>query len=127
MRSFVSFAIKNRYAFFIIFGVLSVLGYMLSFKLPEDIFPNVVYPRVVITVNANYEPIQKTLSNITIPMEQGIKSVEGVTDVRSRTGPGLVMLNVYFSPNTNPYRAYQMIMSKISELQMDMGVKASLM
>jgi len=125
MRSFVSFAIKNRYAFFIIFGVLSVLGYMLSFKLPEDIFPNVVYPRVVITVNANYEPIQKTLSNITIPMEQGIKSVEGVTDVRSRTGPGLVMLNVYFSPNTNPYRAYQMIMSKISELQMDMGVKAS--
>jgi Cation/multidrug efflux pump len=80
MRSFVSFAIKNRYAFFIIFGVLSVLGYMLSFKLPEDIFPNVVYPRVVITVNANYEPIQKTLSNITIPMEQGIKSVEGVTE-----------------------------------------------
>lgn len=125
MNKFLNFAIKNRYAFFIIFGVASILGYFLAFKLPEDIFPNVVFPRVVITVNANYEPINKTLANITIPMEQGIKSVEGVQEIRSRTGPGLVMLNVYFSPNTNPYRAYQMITSKISELQMDMGVKAT--
>ncbi len=57
-------------------------------------------------------------------MEEGIKSVEGVQEVRSRTGPGLVMLNVYFNPNVNPYRAFQLINSKISELQMDMGVKA---
>lgn len=126
MRKLVDFSLKNPLAIIIIFFSFSLLGFFLSKKLPEDVFPNKVFPRVVVTVSSGYTPMNTMLNSVTIPIENAVKSVEGVKEVRSRTGPGISVIDIYFNWGIDPYRAYQMVLAKISSVEQDFNVKPSI-
>lgn len=116
MRKIVSFALKNSFVFILIISCFSFIGYFLYGKLPQDVFPNSVFPRIVIHVNSSYTPVDKMLFDITKPLEEQIKSVQGVEEIRSSTGIGNSVIDIYFSWETDPYRAYEMTTANISRI-----------
>ncbi|MBC7475367.1 MAG: efflux RND transporter permease subunit, partial [Candidatus Sericytochromatia bacterium] len=116
MRKIVAYAIKNRFVFLMMIACFSIIGFFLYDKLPQDVFPNSVFPRIVITISSGYTPIDKMLFDVTKPLEEQIKSVHGVEEIRSSTGVGTASINVYFNWEIDPYRAYELTSATISRI-----------
>ncbi|MDB5402963.1 MAG: transporter, partial [Rhodopila sp.] len=62
---------------------LAVAGVVSAISLPVGLFPQVAFPRVVVDLDAGSRPADQTELLITRPVEEAIRTVPGVLDVRS--------------------------------------------
>lgn len=89
-------------------------------NLPQDVFPNAVFPRIKINISSSYTPIDKMLFDITKPIEEEIKTVHGVNEIRSTTGVGNAVIDVFFSWETDPDKAYELTLANISRISSEL-------
>jgi len=76
---------------------LAALGGMVSaFQLPVALFPHIEFPRVAISLDAGDRPAQQMMSEVTLPVEQAVKAVPGLQEVRSTTSRGSAELALNF-------------------------------
>ncbi|HEY1945035.1 MAG TPA: efflux RND transporter permease subunit, partial [Roseiarcus sp.] len=74
----------------------ALAGVAAGVSLPVGLFPQVSFPRVVVDLDAGSRPADQTALIVTRPIEQAIRSVPGVQDVRSDTGRGSAQISVDF-------------------------------
>jgi CzcA family heavy metal efflux pump len=79
-----------------LFAALAIAGLAASFSLPVALFPNVSFPRVRITLDSGDRPAEQMLVEVTIPVEQLVRSIPGVRSVRSNTSRGSADISVNF-------------------------------
>ncbi len=58
-----------------------VAGLVSSLSLPVSLFPQVDFPRVVVSLHAGNRPAERMATEVTTPIEQAIRSVPGVSGV----------------------------------------------
>jgi multidrug efflux pump subunit AcrB len=75
---------------------LAVAGVAASFSLPVGLFPQTSFPRVVIDLDAGDRPADQTALLLTRPVEEAVRAVPGVQDVRSDTTRGSAQISVDF-------------------------------
>lgn len=68
--------------------LLTLAGVVSATRLPVGLFPNIDYPRVVVSVDAGDRDAAQMEAEITRPVEIGLRAVPGVTGVRSVTSRG---------------------------------------
>ncbi len=69
--------------------VLLVLGGLgAALNLPVALFPQIAFPRVVVSVDAGERAADQTELQVTRPLEQALRGVQGVSDIRSTTSRG---------------------------------------
>lgn len=68
--------------------LLALAGVVSATRLPVGLFPNIDYPRVVVSVDAGDRDAAQMEAEITRPIEIGLRAVPGVTNVRSVTSRG---------------------------------------
>ena len=122
--SFFLYLLKNKIALFLMVFILSTVGWFFSRGITQGVFPNVIFPRVQITIENGYAPIKQMLFGITKPAEESIKTVQGVERVVSTTSVGAVEINVYFSWKTDPNTAYQFIQARMAEIKNEIPPEA---
>ena len=66
----------------------ALAGVIFIFRLPIAIFPQTDFPRISIRADNGITPIDIQMLTVTRPLEQTIRVVPGITDVRSITGRG---------------------------------------
>lgn len=76
--------------------ILAAAGVVAAFRLPVALFPQVEFPRIAVNVDAGDRPAERMLYEVTIPVEEAVRSVPGVRSVRSRTTRGSAELSVQF-------------------------------
>src|SRR5919202_832870 len=86
--------------------VLIVLSFALAgaffiFRLPISIFPQTDFPRIVILVDNGIAPVDVQMLTVTRPLEEAIRLVPGITDVRSITSRGGTEINIFFRWDTD--------------------------
>lgn len=81
--------------------MLALAGLVAAFKLPVTLFPNVDFPRVVVSLDAGDRPAEQMEVEVTMPAEEAIRRVPGVQNVRSTTSRGTAELSVNFSWSTD--------------------------
>ena len=64
--------------------------------LPVALFPDVSFPRIRITLDAGDRPAATMVVQATKPVEQAVKAVSGIRDVRSTTSRGTADLSLTF-------------------------------
>ena len=74
----------------------SLAGILFMFRLPVSIFPQTDFPRIVILVDNGIAPVDVQMLTVTRPIEQAIRIVPGITDVRSTTARGSTEISVFF-------------------------------
>ncbi len=74
----------------------ALAGVIFTFRLPIAIFPQTDFPRISIRADNGITPIDIQMLTVTRPLEQAIRVVPGITDVRSTTGRGSTEINVFF-------------------------------
>src|SRR3954466_3117506 len=82
--------------FFIVLG-LCLGGIYAATSMPSSVFPQTNFPRVTIMIDNGDMPADELMATITKPIEQAMKDVPGVVNVRSKTGRGSSVVDVFFA------------------------------
>ena len=51
--------------------------------LPVALFPHVIFPRVVVSLDAGDRPAERMMIEVTVPIEESVRAIPGVRNVRS--------------------------------------------
>lgn len=77
--------------------VMSALaGAVCSFYLPVSLFPQVSFPRVVASLDAGDRPAERMAIEVAWPIEEIVRSIPGVLNVRSTTSRGSAEISIDF-------------------------------
>ena len=85
--------------------MMTVGGLMAAFSMPVSLFPNVAFPRVRVTLDAGDRPASQMAVQVTKPVEEAVRNVRGVRDVRSTTSRGSSEIKVTFDWGADMGRA----------------------
>src|SRR5258708_40277497 len=110
-------ALLRRYAVvvWLTTGLLCALGVACAYGMPSGIYPEIESPRVVVVARAGGAPPDVFLTQVTRPLEQALTSTLGLERIRSKTIRGATEISLQFSPDTDMWRALQMVESKVTE------------
>jgi multidrug efflux pump subunit AcrB len=75
---------------------LALAGAVSAISLPVGLFPQTSFPRVVVAIDAGSRPAEQMALLVTRPVEEAIRTVPGVLDVRSSTTRGSASISVDF-------------------------------
>lgn len=113
----VAFCRRNRFAVFLVTGLLFVAGFLSIFSLPSNIYPELNFPRVVILAHSGDLAPDAMLVTVTRPLEETASTVLGVRRVRSKTIRGSSEISILFNPNMDMQYALQLIQARAAEVR----------
>ncbi len=106
----------HRRSLLFLFLVLGAGGVASYFALPVGLFPKATFPRVMVSVDAGDRPADRMVVEVTRPLEEAIRAVQGVRDVRSDSSRGTADISVNFDWGTDMITRTLMVESAISHV-----------
>jgi multidrug efflux pump subunit AcrB len=97
--------------------MLTVIGAYEAFTLPVAVFPTTNFPRIIIGVDNGVTPIEQMEVSITRPIEEAVRTVPGLEDVRSVTSRGSAEINLFFDWSVNMLETLQLVDAAVSRVQ----------
>src|SRR6266446_7209041 len=97
--------------------VLTVVGIYEALNIPVAVFPTTNFPRIIIGVDNGVMPIEQMEVTITRPIEEAIRIVPGLEDVRSVTSRGSAEVNLFFNWNVDMLETLQLVDAAVSRIQ----------
>ncbi|WP_029920071.1 efflux RND transporter permease subunit [Nevskia soli] len=94
--NFVAQIERHARSILVIAFALAVAGVFAALSLPVGLFPQVSFPRVVVDLSAGDRPADQTALTLTRPVEEAIRSVPGVREVRSASSRGAAQVSIDF-------------------------------
>jgi CzcA family heavy metal efflux pump len=85
--------------------------------MPVSLFPNVRFPRIAVTVDAGDRPADQTEAVITRPVEQALRAIPGVQNLRSTTSRGEAEVSINFGWGQDMDLALQRVEAALTRAQ----------
>ncbi|MDP9231005.1 MAG: efflux RND transporter permease subunit, partial [Bacteroidota bacterium] len=95
-------------------------GFFVYSKLQTSLFPEITFPKIKIIADAGLQPVDKMLVTVTKPLENAIKQVPDLSDIRSITSRGSCEISAFMNWNANIDLSQQRIESKIAQIRNDL-------
>ena len=94
-----------------------LLGGAFAFtRFKTSLFPEITFPKIKVIADAGLQPVDKMMVTVTKPLENAIKQVPDLQNIRSITSRGTCEISAFMDWNTNIDLAQQRIESKINEI-----------
>jgi CzcA family heavy metal efflux pump len=106
----------HRRSLLFVIALLAIGGALTAFRLPISLFPNVAFPRAVVSLDAGDRPAEQMATLVTMPVEEALRRVPNVRDVESRTSRGAAEISINFDWGTDMAQATLQAQSAISEI-----------
>jgi len=110
-----SFVERYGRAILTLTAVLAAAGAYSAFSLPSDIYPPLVFPRVIVIGRSGSMPARTMMLAVTRPIEQALLEVPGIRRVRSTTFRGATEISGQFEPSTDMIVALQQAQGRVAE------------
>ncbi|MCH7871837.1 MAG: efflux RND transporter permease subunit, partial [Planctomycetes bacterium] len=122
LNAVITWSLSHRFLVIALtFGLVLAGGYSLS-QLPIDAFPDTTPVQVQInTVAPTLSPVEVE-QQITFSVEQAISGLTGLKEVRSISKFGLSQVTVIFDDDTDIYLARQLVMERLSTVDLPEGL-----
>ena len=117
MRSFFV-TYKNPLTVFIVLILMS--GFFVYSRLQTSLFPEITFPKIKIIADAGLQPVDKMMVTVTKPLENAIKQVPDLADIRSITSRGSCEISAFMNWDANVDLSQQRIESRIAEIRNDL-------
>ncbi|MCS6954017.1 MAG: CusA/CzcA family heavy metal efflux RND transporter [Bryobacterales bacterium] len=126
MRGLLRFALEQR--FFTLVGALVLVGAGIwSFsQLQIEAYPDISDPGVDVITLAPGLAAEEVEQQVTIPIERALNNTPGVIHRRSRTIFGLSLVQLTFEHDMDLYRARQMVLERLREVELPEGLQPAL-
>ncbi|BAZ86098.1 efflux RND transporter permease subunit [Dolichospermum compactum] len=97
---------------------IAVAGWLAFSSLKYALFPDITFPVVVVNAQAPLTSALDTEEKLTKPLEESLKSLEGLEDIRSSTYPGQTAVISSFVVGTNLETATNKISQIVNQLNL---------
>jgi multidrug efflux pump subunit AcrB len=104
--------------------VLTAVGVYEALTLPVAVFPTTNFPRIIIGVDNGVMPIEQMEIAITRPIEEAVRIVPGLEDVRSVSSRGSAEINLFFNWNVDMLETLQLVDAAVSRVQSSLPATA---
>src|SRR6202165_4863096 len=84
----------HRRSILFLMAMLAVAGIAAAINLPVSLFPTVDFPRAVVSLDAGDRPAEQMEMQVTRPVENAVRRVPGVVDVRATTSRGAADVSI---------------------------------
>ncbi len=109
-------AADHRRSILFLVTIVALAGLAAGLKLPVALFPQVYFPRVVVSLEAGDRPADRMVIAVTRPLEQAVRSVPGVVGLRSTTSRGSAELSINFGWGNDMIAATLQVESAINQV-----------
>src|ERR1700755_2800919 len=92
-------------------------GIFIYSKLQTSLFPEITFPKIKIIADAGLQPVNKMMVTVTQPLENAIKQVPDLSDIRSTTSRGSCEISAFMNWDANIDLGQQRIESKIAQIR----------
>ncbi|MEO5997106.1 MAG: efflux RND transporter permease subunit [Chitinophagaceae bacterium] len=92
-------------------------GIFIYTKLQTSLFPEITFPKIKVIADAGLQPINKMVVTVTRPLENVIKQVPDLMDIRSTTSRGSCEISAFMNWKANIDLSRQQIESKIAQIR----------
>jgi len=106
----------HRRSLLFVIALLAIAGALTAFRLPISLFPNVAFPRAVVSLDAGDRPAEQMATLVTLPVEEALRRVPNVRDVESKTSRGSAEISLNFDWGTDMAQATLQAQSAIGEI-----------
>lgn len=117
LQSIIAGALRQRLILVVVSLVLVGFGINAAQHLSVDAFPDVANVQVQIATEAPGKSPEEVERFVTIPIEISMTGLPGMTDMRSLNKPGLSLITLVFTDESDLYRERQMVSERLSELR----------
>jgi multidrug efflux pump subunit AcrB len=105
---------RHTKAFLFTVTVLVISGIAMYFRMPVSLFPDIIFPRLVILADNGEQPPDRMLVEVTRPLEEIAGAVPGVRFVRSITSRGATEISVGLEWGADVPKTLQILQSRIA-------------
>ncbi|HCP91846.1 MAG TPA: transporter, partial [Spartobacteria bacterium] len=97
-------------------GALIVAGIFGGLSLPVALFPYVSFPRVRVTLDAGDRPAERMAVEVTYKVEEAVRAIPGVRNMRSTTSRGSAEVSINFDWGANMVQAILHVESEVNKI-----------
>ncbi|MCE1184951.1 MAG: efflux RND transporter permease subunit [Rhodocyclales bacterium] len=115
IEALVRTALRQRLIVVVLAVVLLVFGLNAARHLSVDAFPDVTNVQVQIATEAKGRSPEEVERFVTVPLEIAMTGLPGLTEMRSLNKPGLSLITLVFTDQTDVYFARQLVMERLLE------------
>ncbi|MCZ8340017.1 MAG: efflux RND transporter permease subunit, partial [Burkholderiaceae bacterium] len=116
IESLVRGALAQRLIVAVLAAVLFAFGLDAARKLSLDAFPDVTNVQVQIATEALGRSPEEVERFATVPLEIGMTGLPGLVEMRSLNRPGLSLITLVFTDQTDVFFARQLVMERLLEI-----------
>jgi heavy metal efflux system protein len=120
VHSIIAGALRQRLILVVVALVLVGFGINAAQHLSVDAFPDVANVQVQIATEAAGKSPEEIERFVTIPIEIAMTGLPGMTDMRSLNKPGLSLITLVFTDESDLFRERQMVSERLAELRQRM-------
>lgn len=121
---FGTFAIRHRLAIVFVTVAVCLGGVYSAMRMPSSVFPETEFPRCVVLIDCGVMPADEMMATVTRPIEEAMKDIPGVVQVRSATGRGSAEVNVFFNWRVNMVVSELYVLNRVSQLRASLPANA---
>src|SRR5438105_14184600 len=104
----------RRRSLLTLLSILVAAGLASTLFMPVGLFPTVLFPRIALTIDAGDRPADQMEVAVTRPVEQALRAIPGVMNLRSTTSRGSAEMSVNFAWGTNMDLALQRVEAAVA-------------
>jgi heavy metal efflux system protein len=117
LDNIIAFSIKNKLIIGLMTLVLAIMGIYALQRLPIDALPDVTNNQVQVLTTAPTLASQEVEQLITYPIEQAVKTIPKVIELRSMSRFGLSVVTVVFEESADIYWAREQIFQRLKQAE----------
>lgn len=112
-----NFFFKYKSPVSVALAMIIIGGIFAYSKLSTSLFPEITFPKIKIIADAGLQPVDKMMVTVTRPLENAIKKIPDLTDIRSTTSRGSCEISAFIDWKGNVDLSKQRIESQIAEIR----------
>jgi CzcA family heavy metal efflux pump len=106
----------HRTAVLALLALLAAGGLAAAAFLPVALFPRIDFPRILVNIDSGDRPADSMTMEATVPVEEAIRSIPGVRDIRSTTSRGSSDISVNFDWGADMIAATLQVSTAINQV-----------
>ncbi|MDE3019414.1 MAG: efflux RND transporter permease subunit, partial [Nitrospirota bacterium] len=117
MMTFPEWIQSHRRSILTLLTAFAVAGVASAFSVPVGLFPQISFPRVEVNLEAGDRPAERMAIEVTRPVEEGVRAIPGIRNVRSTTSRGSAEISVNFRWGEDMIAAMLQVESAINRVR----------
>jgi CzcA family heavy metal efflux pump len=118
------FAIRHGISILFLVMAFAMAGGYAAMHMPSAVFPQTDFPRVIIMVDNGVMPADEMMANVTRPIEEAMKDIQGCQTIRSSTGRGSAEIDLFFSWSVDMHAAELQTQARLSQIRRSLPADA---